>query len=92
MVHPACRAAAGTSTRLAISASRWPSSWQPSSRPRPLAGETDVELVGVRVVGRVVVRRAGDGERVQARGGGFVVAEAGAGDREVEDLDDLGSE
>ncbi|HWM97228.1 MAG TPA: hypothetical protein VNO54_09235, partial [Streptosporangiaceae bacterium] len=44
-----------------------------------------------RVVGLVVVGLPGDGDRVEP-GGGFVVAQPGAGGGLVEDLDDLGAQ
>ena len=40
----------------------------------------------------MVVGFGGDGDGVEAGGGGFWVAQAGAGGDEVEDLDDLGAE
>ena len=40
----------------------------------------------------MVVGRGGDGERIEAGCGGFVVAQAGARGDEVEDFDDLGAE
>ena len=56
------------------------------------AGDADGDRVGGGVVGLVVVGAAGHGERVVSDRGGLVVAQTGAGDDEVEDLDDLGAE
>ena len=44
------------------------------------------------VVGLVVVGGGFCGDRVESGGGGFVVAQAGAGGSLVEDLDDLGAQ
>ena len=59
-----------------------------------VAGDADVDRGGAGVVGLVVVgaRLAGDWCPAEVRGEGFVVAQAGAGGDEVEDLDDLGAE
>jgi hypothetical protein len=57
-----------------------------------VCGDADGDRVGGGVVGLVVVGAAGHGERVVSDRGGLVVAQTGAGDDEVEDLDDLGTE
>jgi hypothetical protein len=57
-----------------------------------VAGVADLDLVGAGVVGRVIGRLCGDGERIEACSFGFVVAEAGPCDGLVEDFDDLGAE
>src|SRR6476659_6240540 len=57
-----------------------------------VAGDADGHAVAAGVVGLVVIGGRFDGDRVESGGGGFVVAQAGAGGGLVEDLDDLGAE
>src|SRR5712691_9918837 len=57
-----------------------------------VCGDADLDAVAAGVVGLVVVGFGGDGDGVVSGGGGFVVAQAGAGGGLIEDLDDLGTQ
>src|SRR4029077_12160460 len=63
---------------------------QPAGGPVP--GDADGDAVAAGVVDLVVIGGGFGGDRVETGGGGFVVAEPGAGGGLVEDLDDLGAQ
>jgi hypothetical protein len=58
----------------------------------PVAGEAHADRLCAGVVDLVVEAARFDGQRLEPGGRCFLVAQAGAGDRELEDLDHLRSE